>query len=137
MIKSNTNNKLLSSSKLDSLINLKNSSTSLINKNKANYEKMNFKYELETPFKDKQIQEAFNTIDIHKNKFLTMEELSLFLDILEIKANDKQIEEMIRMADANLTGKVSFKEFSQMAKGELLSPIGIALPPTALLLESN
>lgn len=97
---------------------------------------MNFKYELDTPFGEKEIKDAFNTIDIHKNGFLTADELSLFLDILEIKANDKQIEEMIRMADANLMGTVSFKEFHQMAQGELLSPIGIALPPTPSLLAS-
>lgn len=98
---------------------------------------MNFKYDLQSEFSETAIQEAFNTIDIHKNGFLTFEELSLFLDILEIKADDKQIEEMIRMADANLMGKVSFEEFRQMSKGELLSPIGIALPPTPALLEGN
>ena len=66
---------------------------------------------------------------------MTSEELTLFLDILGIQANDKEIQEMIRMADPNLMGKVSYEEFREMSKGQLLSPIGIALPPTLHMLE--
>jgi Ca2+-binding EF-hand superfamily protein len=98
---------------------------------------MNFEYEKAFEFRDEEIKEAFNTIDIHKNGFLTSEELSLFLDILGIKANDKEIKEMIRMADPNLMGKVSYEEFREMAKGQLLSPIGLAQPPTLHLLEGR
>ena len=44
---------------------------------------------------------------------------------------------MIRMADPNLMGKVSYEEFREMAKGQLLSPIGIGFPPTLHLLEGT
>ena len=102
---------------------------------REDYEKMMFTYEQPAEFKDEDIREAFDTIDIHQNNFLTAEELRLFLDILGISASEKEIEEMIRMADANLMGKVYFEEFREMAKGQLLSPIGLALPPTLHLLE--
>lgn len=95
----------------------------------------NFEYEKAFEFRDDEIKEAFNTIDIHKNGFLTSEELSLFLDILGICADEDEIREMIRMADPNAMGKVAYDEFREMAKGQLLSPIGLALPPTLHLLE--
>jgi hypothetical protein len=36
---------------------------------------------------------------------------------------------MISMLDIQGTGKVYFEEFLKMAKGQSLSPIGIAYPP--------
>lgn len=86
-------------------------------------------------FTEEEIKEAFDTLDIHKNEFITDEELRLFLDILNIAASEEEIDEMVRMADNQGIGKVFYDEFLLLAKGKLLSPIGVAYPPSLPLLE--
>lgn len=98
---------------------------------------MNFEYEKPFEFNDEEIKEAFDTMDIYKKGYLTSEEITLFLDILGIRASGKEIEEMVRMADSQMMGKVFLDEFTEMSKGKLLSPIGVALPPTLPLLQGE
>ena len=98
---------------------------------------MNFEYEKPFEFNDEEIKEAFDTMDIYKKGYLTSEEITLFLDILGISSSEKEIEEMVRMADSQMMGKVFLDEFTEMSKGKLLSPIGVALPPTLPLLQGT
>lgn len=94
-------------------------------------------YQLPFEFTEQEIQEAFNTIDFHKNEFITTEEISFFLDILGEKATEAEINEMIEMLDIQGTRKVYFPEFKLMATGQALSPIGVAYPPAIRLLNQK
>jgi Ca2+-binding EF-hand superfamily protein len=51
------------------------------------------------------------------------------LDALGENVTDEEIDEMIRMIDADGDGQVNFKEFYKMAAGESLAPLGVSLPP--------
>ena len=97
----------------------------------------NHTYSLPFEFTENEIREAFDTLDIHKNNFITAAELKLFLEILGISASEEEVDEMIRMADNQGVGKVYFDEFLELGKGRLLSPIGLAYPPSIPLLEKK
>lgn len=89
----------------------------------------NYQYNIPFSFTISEIQEAFNTLDIHQTDYITADEVRFFLDILGEQASEAEIGEMISMLDIQGTGKVYFEEFLKMAKGQSLSPIGIAYPP--------
>ena len=97
----------------------------------------NYKYNKPFEFTEKEIKEAFNTLDIRKKNFITADELSLFLEILNINAEDEEISEMIKMTAKDGINKVYYRDFLLMAKGENLSPIGVAFPPSINLLENK
>ena len=85
-------------------------------------------------FSDTEITEAFKTLDLNKKNYITAQDLSFFLNVLEADATEAEIEEMIRMLDYEGTGRVYYQEFHKLATGKSLNPIGQAYPPTAELL---
>lgn len=95
----------------------------------------NQEYSMPFEFTAEEIKEAFDTLDINKNEYITSSELTLFLDILGISATEEDVDEMIRIADKQGLGKVFYDEFLELGKGKLLSPIGVAYPPSIPLLE--
>lgn len=88
-------------------------------------------------FTEEEIKEAFETLNIHHKNYITRDEVSFFLDILNEQATDAELDEMIRMLDIEGTHKVYFEDFRKMAMGKSLSPIGIAYPPTIQMLEKQ
>lgn len=85
-------------------------------------------------FSDAEISEAFKTLDLQKKNYITAQDLSFFLNVLETDATEGEIEEMIRMLDYEGTGRVYYPEFYKLATGKSLNPIGQAYPPTTELL---
>lgn len=118
------------SQKLQKPVQIPNHQSNLINESNC---------DVNLPFKftNQEILEVFNTLDIHKNNFLTKDELNLFLQILNIPATEEEVEEMINLADKQNNKKVHYEDFREMAQGKILSPIGIAYPPTLGLLENK
>lgn len=94
-------------------------------------------YQLPFVFTEEEIKDAFETLDINKQKFITRDEVSFFLDILGEQVSDAELDEMVRMLDIEGTHKVYLKEFTRMAMGKSLSPIGIAYPPTIQMLQKQ
>lgn len=94
-------------------------------------------YQLPFVFTEEEIAEAFETLDINKQNYITRDEVSFFLDILGEQVSDAELDEMVRMLDIERTQKVYLKEFTRMAMGKSLSPIGIAYPPTLPMLEKQ
>lgn len=86
-------------------------------------------------FTESEIKEAFDTLDMNKNGYITAEELAFFLDVLEEEAQEEEIEEMVRLCDIEGNGKVNWEEFHRMASGQSLAPIGQAHPPTFQMIE--
>lgn len=86
-------------------------------------------------FTESEIKEAFDTLDMNKNQYITAEELAFFLDVLEEEVQEEEIEEMIRLCDIEGNGKVKYEEFQRMASGQSLAPIGQAYPPTFQMIE--
>jgi len=95
--------------------------------------------DLKTPydFTEKELREIFEILDRSQHKYLSFSDLKFFLDLLSIDHTDADIVEMIRMADNQGNKRVYFDQFVEMAKGRLISPIGIAYPPTIKMLESK
>jgi len=56
---------------------------------------------------------------------------------LNISATGEEIDEMIDLADKQNSKQVFFEDFKEMAKGKILSPIGLAFPPTLAILENK
>ena len=81
------------------------------------------------PFTDSEIKDAFFTFDMTGNGFVGASEIRFVLDALGENVTDEEIDEMIRMIDLDGDGQVNYKEFYQMASGDGLAPLGIALPP--------
>lgn len=71
----------------------------------------NYQYNIPFSFTIAEIQEAFNTLDIHQTDYITADEVRFFLDILGEQATEAEIGEMINMLDIQGTGKVFFEEF--------------------------
>ena len=86
-------------------------------------------------FSESEIKEAFDTLDMNKNGYITTEDLAFFLDVLEEEVQEEEIEEMIRLCDIEGHGKVKYEEFQRMASGQSLAPIGQAYPPTFDMIE--
>lgn len=68
------------------------------------------------PFSDEEIKDAFDTFDLDKNKFVGAMELKHILDIIGEEATDEEIDEMIRMCDADGDGQVTHDEFKKLMK---------------------
>ena len=51
------------------------------------------------------------------------------MDALGEDVTDEEVDEMIRMIDADGDGMINFTEFFAMAGGQSLAPLGVALPP--------
>jgi len=81
------------------------------------------------PFTDKEIRDAFFTFDMSGNGFVSAAEIRFVLDALGENVTDEEIDEMVRLLDADGDGQVNFKEFFKMASGDSLAPLGSALPP--------
>jgi len=88
-------------------------------------------------FSDREISEAFGTLDMNKDGYVTSDEIAYFLEVLEENATEAEIEEMIRMLDYEGTGRVRYEEFYKMSTGKNLNPIGQAYPPTLDLFEKK
>lgn len=88
-------------------------------------------------FSEAEIREVFDTLDVYNKKYLTNSEVSMFLEIMGEEAKPEEINEMIRMCDAEGNGRVYFSEFLKMAQGKSLAPIGMALPPMLNMLEKK
>lgn len=86
-------------------------------------------------FSESEIKEAFDTLDMNKNGFITADDLGFFLDVLEEEVQEEEIEEMIRLCDIEGNGKVKYEEFQRMSSGQSLAPIGQAYPPTFQMIE--
>ena len=63
------------------------------------------------------------------NGFVAAAEIRFVLDALGENVTDEEIDEMVRMIDADGDGQVNFTEFYNMARGSSLAPLGVALPP--------
>merc|ERR1719401_3008006 len=66
------------------------------------------------PFSEEEIKEAFDTFDLDKNRFVGAMEIKHILDVIGEEATDEEIDEMIRMCDADGDGQVTFDEFQKM-----------------------
>lgn len=75
-------------------------------------------------FTDDEIKEAFNTLDNNKDGIITHEDLAFFLEYIGEKPTEEEIEEMIKMCDDDGNGEVTYAEFSKLASGKSLAPIG-------------
>lgn len=69
------------------------------------------------PFSDSEIKDAFFTFDMSGNGFVAAAEIRFVLDALGENVTDEEIDEMIRMIDADGDGQVNFTEFFNMARG--------------------
>ena len=65
-------------------------------------------------FTPDEIRKAFDAMDVDKNDCLDASDIRRMLALTGVKANDEEIEEMIRMVDHDGTSLVSFGEFSSM-----------------------
>lgn len=97
----------------------------------------NFNYNKTFEFTRDEVQESFDILDRTKQGFITESEIAFFLNILDISATKEEILEMVKMVDSKEDNKIRFDDFFLMAKGYLMSPIGLAFPPTISMLESK
>lgn len=68
------------------------------------------------PFSDEEIKEAFDTFDLDKNRFVGAMEIKHILAVIGEEATDEEIDEMIRMCDADGDGQVTMDEFRRLMK---------------------
>jgi Ca2+-binding EF-hand superfamily protein len=95
--------------------------------------------DLKTPydFTENELKDIFNILDRGSHSYLSFSDLKFFLNLLLIDHSDADIVEMIRMADNQGNKRVYFDQFVLMAKGKLVSPIGLAYPPTIDMLNNK
>lgn len=67
-------------------------------------------------FTDKEVEDAFRFIDLDKNMFIGAAELRHVLICMGELITDEEVDEMIRMVDADGDGQVSYGEFHKLAK---------------------
>jgi Ca2+-binding EF-hand superfamily protein len=99
---------------------------------KTNYDQKN-----SFDFQDRELLEIFDILDRGKKGYLNYGDIVYFLELFGIESNEEDVIEMIRMTDNQGTKKVYYDQFKLMAKGKLLSPIGIAFPPTLDVLDNK
>ena len=68
-------------------------------------------------FSEEEIKEAFSTLDYNKDGNITAEDITFFLEYIGEQATEEEIEEMIKMCDADGNGEVSYDEFYKLASG--------------------
>jgi len=66
------------------------------------------------PYTDEEIKVAFDTFDLDKNRFVGASEIRHVLSLIGEAATDEEIDEMVRMCDADGDGQVTFDEFRKM-----------------------
>merc|ERR1740129_1922125 len=66
------------------------------------------------PFSDEEIKQAFDTFDLDKNRFVGAAEISHILQVIGEEVTDEEIDEMIRLCDADGDGQVTFDEFFKL-----------------------
>ncbi len=68
----------------------------------------------EQVFSDDEIRHAFQTFDLDKNSMIGVSELKHVLTLIGENASDEEIDKMIRMADTEGMGQVSFDGFYRL-----------------------
>lgn len=53
---------------------------------------------------------------------------------MEIQATNEELSEMVALADSQGVQKVYYEDFSKLVRGKLISPVGMAFPPSLNLL---
>lgn len=81
-------------------------------------------------FNSSEIKEAFETFDLDGNGFISADEIRRVMDMIGEYVTDEEVDEMIRMLDKSGQGQVAYEEFSKMAKGQSLAPVGMSHPPS-------
>lgn len=79
------------------------------------------------PFSDDEIKQAFDTFDLDKNRFVGAAEIAHILQVIGEDVTDEEIDEMIRLCDADGDGQVTFDEFKKL----MSNPPPPPQPPTA------
>ena len=64
----------------------------------------------------KSLEEAFMAIDIHREGYITKDELKEVLDNFAFKMSNSQFEALVNVFDTDHDGKISFREFLQQVK---------------------
>ncbi|XP_024526144.1 calcium-dependent protein kinase 21-like isoform X1 [Selaginella moellendorffii] len=73
---------------------------------------------------DNAMRIAFSQIDSNNDGYITPSELARYLSKWGANLDKQDIEKMIKFVDRDKDGKVSFREFSKMIRGEFDSPLG-------------
>eukprot|EP00747_Dinoflagellata_sp_TGD_P168859 gnl/TRDRNA2_/TRDRNA2_196260_c0_seq1.p1 gnl/TRDRNA2_/TRDRNA2_196260_c0~~gnl/TRDRNA2_/TRDRNA2_196260_c0_seq1.p1 ORF type:complete len:457 (+),score=93.60 gnl/TRDRNA2_/TRDRNA2_196260_c0_seq1:102-1472(+) len=66
------------------------------------------------PFSEDEVKNAFNLMDLDKNKFVGAIEIKHILNLIGEEATDAEIDEMIRMCDTEGSGQVSFEQLYKL-----------------------
>jgi Ca2+-binding EF-hand superfamily protein len=66
------------------------------------------------PFTDEEIRSAFETFDLDKNGFVGVSEIKHLLSLIGESVNNEEIDEMVRMCDAEGVGQVTFEGFYRL-----------------------
>ena len=73
---------------------------------------------------EEEIKEAFEMMDLKKNGYIAIDELSFFLELIGENASEEDLEEMVRLLDLEGNNTVKYEEFYKLAMGFSLAPIG-------------
>ena len=65
------------------------------------------------------VSEAFMAIDIHREGYITKDELRGVLENFAFKMSKQQFDALMNVMDTNHDGKISYDEFMLMAKGPM------------------
>lgn len=81
---------------------------------KVNEEDRNYNF---PSFKDNEIKEAFDCFDINSNGYISTEELRYIFKLLSEEVLDEELDEMIRLANKEGDGQVSWPGFYEFISG--------------------
>jgi len=74
-------------------------------------------------FSDREIMEAYSTLDMHKSGAVTAEEIKHFMEVIIEDITDAEIDDMIRMVDPDGTQQVTFEQFYKLVVGQDYNPV--------------
>lgn len=63
---------------------------------------------------DKEMEDLFRVFDLNKDGYITEQEISNIMGSLNEKVRKRDIRKMVKVADRNKDGKISFVEFKEM-----------------------